>query len=67
MSWPAGAVTWSLEQIHKDAETARNLFRKRRFGEPMDHDLKAFAALEATNKKVIAQLPDLFIEGCCHI
>jgi len=59
MSWPSNARKWSLAEIHEDAQHAKELFRKRRLGEPMADYLEAFAALERANKKLTAKLPEL--------
>lgn len=59
MGWPQGARYWSESQIRKDADLAKALFRKRRFQEPKEQYLKAFAQLEQANKKVIALLPQI--------
>jgi len=39
-----------------DTQKARDLFRQRRFGEPMEKYLDAFAELECANKQVIGSL-----------
>ena len=60
MMWPKGAVKWSAEEILADANHARSEFRSRRFGEPMDKYLEAFAALESANRRLVTELPKLF-------
>ena len=62
MPFPKFARKWSLAEISNDAALARAEFRSRRFGEPMDRYLAAFAALEQANKGLISQLPRLFQE-----
>ncbi len=57
--WPRGARFWELHEIIADAEVAREQFRQRRFGEPMDKYLAAFDELESANKEVIGNLHTL--------
>jgi hypothetical protein len=60
MPFPKLARKWTLAEITSDAARAREEFRRRRFGEPMDRYLKAFEALERANATLIPQLPKLF-------
>lgn len=62
MMWPDKAVKWTGEQIVADAAEAKELFRRRRLGEPLDNYLKAFAALEKANKKLLQEFPRLFAD-----
>lgn len=60
MTFPRLARKWTLDEIAANAAIAREEFRRRRFGEPMDRYLKAFAALERANIELVSQLPRLF-------
>jgi hypothetical protein len=62
MPFPRRARKWTLAEITADAAIARDEFRHRRFGEPMDQYLKAFQALEHANEALIPRLPELFEE-----
>ena len=60
MPFPRLARKWTLEEITADAAIARDNFRRRRFGEPMDQYLKAYEALERANIDLVSQLPKIF-------
>jgi hypothetical protein len=57
--WPKGARFWEAHEIVADAQTAREQFRQRRFGEPMEKYLAAFVELERANRQVIGSLQAL--------
>jgi hypothetical protein len=54
--WPKGARFWEKHEIVADAQAAREQFRQRRFGEPMEKYLAAFVELERANQQVIGSL-----------
>jgi hypothetical protein len=58
--WPHRAKRWSSEEIFRDVLLAREEFRRRRLGEPLDRYLAAFAELEKANQRLIEQLARLF-------
>ena len=60
MPFPRLARKWTFEEIVSDAAIARDNFRRRRLGEPMDQYLKAFEALERANVNLVSQLPKIF-------
>jgi len=62
MIWPKGTRKWTTAEIISDVMLSREAFRSRRFEEPMDMYLAAFASLEKANKDLIVQLPRLFNE-----
>lgn len=60
MSWPDKAVKWTIAEIVADAADAKELFRRRRLGEPLDNYLRAFEALEKANRRLLKDFPKLF-------
>ncbi len=62
MIWPDKAVKWTREQIIADAAEAKEHFRRRRLGEPLDNYLKAFALLEKANRRLIKEFPRIFAD-----
>lgn len=62
MIWPDKAVKWTREQVIADAADAKELFRRRRLGEPLDKYLRAFEALEKANRRLIKEFPRLFTD-----
>jgi hypothetical protein len=62
MTWPNGARKWTPQEIVADVATARDLFRQRRLGEPMQRYLEAFDALDRANRKLTPKLADLFAD-----
>lgn len=60
MTWPKGVKRWSRDEVFSDVMLSKEEFRRRRFGEPMDRYLEAFAVLKDANKQLINDLPKLF-------
>lgn len=54
--WPELAPHWTGNQIVRDAEIAREDFRRRRMGEPLQKYLEAFARLEKASARIIGGL-----------
>ncbi len=54
--WFAGIPRWTAEQIEADALTARNEFRARRLGEPVERYLAAFDASRPQLSALIGEL-----------
>lgn len=59
-NWPKGARKWKPAEIRKDAIRAKELFRKRRVGEPRERYLQAFQVIERANRTLTPQLTELF-------
>ena len=62
MGWPKDARKWSRQEILRDVEQAKELFRQRRLEEPKERYLEAFKSLERANKKVVELLPGLLAD-----
>jgi hypothetical protein len=60
MSWPKHARKWSSAEIRKDVAKAKDLFRKRRVGEPREKYVHAFRVIEKANRRITPQLAKLF-------
>jgi len=57
--WPELAPRWNNTQIIRDTAKAREDFRQRRMGEPLQKYLEAFARLEKANERIIGGLAAL--------
>lgn len=62
MTWPNGARKWTPQEIAADVAVARDHFRQRRLGEPMQRYLEAFDALDRANRKLTPKLAELFAD-----
>ncbi|MBI3887030.1 MAG: XamI family restriction endonuclease [Opitutae bacterium] len=57
--WPDLAPKWTAAQVARDAAIARDEFRQRRLGEPLQKYLEAFARLEKANRQIVGGLARL--------
>lgn len=54
--WPKLARQWTAAEIARDAAIARDDFRQRRMGEPLQKYLEAFLRLEKANERIVGGL-----------
>lgn len=57
MGWPKDARKWSRQEILRDVEQAKELFRQRRLEDPKERYLEAFTSLERADKKLVEREP----------
>jgi len=58
-----GVPWWSLQQIEADVDLARQDFRRRRLGEPLQRYLNAFDLVEPDVKRLASQIDKLLAGG----